>query len=104
MNKLIEKFLDTKYSDDLRVITFDTPDYKGIDIYCNDSPISTGIIKDSGNYMFVSWTVHYTIWNEIYTYIPLVSDSIDSDVITWVRKKCKSQGIPFVSPTVYNLK
>jgi hypothetical protein len=103
VNTLIEKFLDTKYDGPLIVNTFEPYNRKCINISYGDELIISGVINDSGTFMHIDWSVDYYVWRQIYRYIPLEKD-IESGVITWVRKKCKSQGIPFVGPTFYNLK
>lgn len=104
MNSLIEKFLDAKFEDDLRVEVLKVSHRKTINIFCKNNMIISGNVNDHGSFEYIGWTVHYSLWVEIFKYIPTTEKSIDNDVVTWTRRKCKKQGIPFVGPTLYSLK
>lgn len=103
MNHIVKKFLDTKLEGPIRVQVHKSSNPKTVGMFCGGTLVITGTINSHPNYTYVHWEVTYSLFTEILKYIP-VTKNVESDVVSWVRKRCKKEGIPFVSPTVYNLK
>jgi hypothetical protein len=98
MDKIIEAFLDTTYSEPLTVDrkyfhSFNMEQY--YEISHKDDVIMNGIVHDKGEFKYIVWTVTYNTLFKIHKYVPTYENVINRAVTKWVRRKCKSQGISF---------
>ena len=98
MDKIIESFLDTIYSEPLTVKqnyfhSFTMEVY--YEISHKDDVIMNGIVHDKGEFKYTVWTVNYSTLFKIHDYVPTHENVINQSVTKWVRRKCESQGILF---------
>lgn len=104
MEKLLKEYLETAYDSPFEVEVENMRTYKSIFVYCGNELIIRGTINESKDWSYVSWVVPVDTWNKMNKYIPTVDPNDYKDIVSWVRKKCKKQGIPLLGHTYYNLK
>ena len=102
MKKLLKSYLETAYDSPLEIEIDEN--YKGVFVYCNNDCIARGDIFESKNFKGISWTIPIGTWNKMIGYIPTIEPNMYKDIISWMKKKCKKQGIPMVGVSGFNLK
>ena len=104
MDKLLKEYLETAYGSPFDVKLQTERNYKSIKVFCKEECIARGEIVEGENYTFISWSIPYDTWNKMNNYIPAVNPNDYKDIVSWVTKKCKKQGISLLGQTYYNLK
>ena len=98
MDNIIEAFLDTIYSEPLRVErkysdSFTTEVY--YEISHKDRVIMRGMTNGTGEFKYIIWEINFNTIFDVHDYIPVAEQVIGQAVTNWVRHKCESQGILF---------
>lgn len=93
MKNLIKSFLDTTFDGPIRVCVGFAGGRGYIGVFHDNELITRGSVNDSGDYSYIHWTTSYDVENKINKYIPAYLKDVDSEVMSWVRDKCKTQNI-----------
>ena len=104
MDRLLKEYLETAYDSPLDVKVNKMDSWVAIDVYCKGECIAHGTINKGTTWTYISWTIPIDAWNNISNYIPPIKPEKYTDIISWIRKKCKKQGIPLVGVSYFNLK
>lgn len=104
MDKLIREYLETAYDSPFDVNVKRRREDVDIEVYCKGDCIARGTINKGKDWTYISWTIPIDTWNKMFNYIPTVKTEKYKDIISWIRKKCKKQGISLVGVSKFNLK
>ena len=104
MDRLLKEYLEAAYDSPFEIKVNKSDLYFGIDVYCKGECIAHGDINEGKDWKYVTWTIPIGPWNNMSNYIPPVKPEKYTEIISWIRRKCKKQGISLPGVTNLNLK
>lgn len=96
MDRLLKEYLETAYDSPLEVKAYDMESHIMIGIYCKNMCIAKGQINEGEGFSYVSWSIPIQAWNKMCSYVPTIQVEMYKEIISWIRDKCKTQGISMI--------
>lgn len=101
MDKILKLYLETTYDSPFESEVLKRGLNISMYIIHKEECIASGTINQFKNFCYVDWIINHNELYKMNSYLPQIKPDMNNDIIKWIIKRCRKQGINLVGPSNY---